>query len=201
MYDYEKPINEAVFPGLQGGPHNNTIAGIAVALKLAKTEEFRLYQEQVVKNAKALAKALENRGYKLASGGTETHLCLLDLRPVGLDGAKVERVLEDALIICNKNTCPGDKSALKPGGIRLGAPVMTTRGLKEDGFETIAEFIHRGIKLADKVDQKNGERAKTSKEFYGRLAGDDDYKREVESLRNEVVAFASKLPTAGAVDV
>ncbi|XP_055328384.1 serine hydroxymethyltransferase, cytosolic-like isoform X2 [Paramacrobiotus metropolitanus] len=201
MYDFEKPINEAVFPGLQGGPHNNTIAGIAVALKLAKTPEFTSYQQQVVKNAKALAKGLQKRGYKLSTDGTETHLCLLDLRPVGLDGAKVERVLEEAMIICNKNTCPGDKSALKPGGVRLGAPTMTTRGLKEDGFDTIAEFIHKGIKIADKVDQKNGKRATTSKEFYGRLASDEDYKQEVKQLRESVVQFASQLPTAGAPDV
>jgi len=155
----------------------------------------------VAKNAKALAKGLETRGYKLSTGGTETHLCLLDLRPLGLDGAKVERVLEESMIICNKNTCPGDKSALKPGGIRLGAPTMTTRGLKEDGFDQIAEFIHKGIRLADKVDQKGGKRATTSKEFYGRLASDEEYKQEVKSLRNEVVAFASQLPTAGAPDV
>jgi glycine hydroxymethyltransferase len=201
FYDYEKPINEAVFPGLQGGPHNNTIAGIAVALKLAKTPEFQEYQTQVVRNSKALAKALQSRGYKLSTDGTETHLCLLDLRPLGLDGAKVERVLEDAFVICNKNTCPGDKSALKPGGVRLGTPTMTTRGLKEDGFEVIAELIHRAVKIADKVDQKGGKRAATSKEFYGRLAVDDEYKQDVKNLRADVIAFASQLPTAGAVDV
>ncbi|OQV14606.1 Serine hydroxymethyltransferase, cytosolic [Hypsibius exemplaris] len=201
LYDYEKPINEAVFPGLQGGPHNNTIAGIAVALKLAKTPEFTEYQTQVVKNAKSLAKALQARGYKLSTGGTETHLCLLDLRPLGLDGAKVERVLEEALVICNKNTCPGDKSALKPGGVRLGAPTMTTRGVKEDGFETIAEFIHQAVKIADQVDNRGGKRATTSKEFYARLAKDDEYRADVSALKAKVVAFASKLPTAGAPDV
>jgi glycine hydroxymethyltransferase len=119
-YDYEKKINEAIFPGLQGGPHNNSIAAIGVMLKEAASNEFKIYAKQVINNAKQLVKTLQEKGYTFVSGGTDTHLALLDVRPVGLDGAKVEKVLEAVSIAVNKNTCPGDKSALKPSGIRLG---------------------------------------------------------------------------------
>ncbi|KAM7296272.1 clusterin-associated protein 1 isoform X2 [Ixodes scapularis] len=145
MYDLEEKIKQAVFPGLQGGPHNNTIAGIAVALKQAKTPEFKAYQEQVVKNAKMLAKELQAKGYTCVSGGTDNHLVWVDLRPTGLNGSRAERVLELMSIACNKNTVPGDKSALNPGGIRLGTPALTTRGLKEQDMATVAEFIHKAL--------------------------------------------------------
>ncbi|VDP25126.1 unnamed protein product [Soboliphyme baturini] len=118
MYDLESKIDQAVFPGLQGGPHENTISAMAVAFKQAQTTEFYDYQVQVLKNAQALANRLMHHGYELATGGTDNHLCLLDLRPLGTDGARVEFVLELMGIACNKNTCPGDKSAMKPGGIQ-----------------------------------------------------------------------------------
>ncbi|KAH8024278.1 hypothetical protein HPB51_022397 [Rhipicephalus microplus] len=120
MYDLEQKVNFAVFPSLQGGPHNHAIASVAVALKQATTPEFREYQEQVLKNAKAMATALVERGHTIVSGGTDNHLLLLDLRPRGLDGARLEAVMNECNITANKNTCPGDKSALVPGGIRLG---------------------------------------------------------------------------------
>jgi len=119
-YDYERKINEAIFPGLQGGPHNNSIAAIGVALKEASSDEFKTYAKQVINNAKQLVQTLQDKGYTFVSGGTDTHLALLDLRPFGLDGAKAEKVLEAVSIAVNKNTCPGDISALKPSGIRLG---------------------------------------------------------------------------------
>ena len=129
---FESAINNAVFPGLQGGPHNHTIGGLAVALKQACEPEFKVYQQQVVKNSQALATRLVELGYTLVSGGTDNHLVLLDLRPKGLDGARVEAVLEKAEITLNKNSVPGDKSAIVPGGIRIGAPAMSTRGLVEE---------------------------------------------------------------------
>jgi glycine hydroxymethyltransferase len=145
---YEKVINSAVFPGLQGGPHNHTIGALAVALKVANTPEFKEYQKQVCLNCKALAKRLTELGYKLSSGGTDNHLILCDLRPKGIDGARVEKVLEMAHITLNKNSVVGDTSALVPGGIRIGTPAMTTRGMKEQDFVKVAEFIDRGVKIA-----------------------------------------------------
>jgi len=114
MYNLEDPINASVFPGHQGGPHNHTIAALAVALKQAKTPEFREYQENVLKNAKALAGRLgkEGLGYEIVSGGTDNHLVLVDLKPKGIDGARVERVLELVNVAANKNTVPGDISAV-----------------------------------------------------------------------------------------
>ena len=115
MYDLEDKINFAVFPGLQGGPHNHTIAGLAVALKQAASPEFAEYQRQVMRNMKAMSERLKSHGIELVSGGTDNHLVLADLRPLGVDGSRVERVLELAHIACNKNTVPGDKSAMVPG--------------------------------------------------------------------------------------
>ncbi|ETN86388.1 glycine hydroxymethyltransferase [Necator americanus] len=144
MYDIGEKIASAVFPGLQGGPHNHTIAGIAVALKQCLSEEFVNYSKQVLANSQALSKKMVDLGYTLATGGTDNHLCLVDLRPKGIEGAKAEHVLDMAHIACNKNTCPGDVSALRPGGIRLGTPALTSRGFKEKDFEKVAEFIHEG---------------------------------------------------------
>lgn len=120
FYDFESRVNQAVFPTLQGGPHNHAIAAIATAFKQAQTPEFVTYQRQVIANAKRLAEGLLNKGYNIATGGTDVHLVLVDLRSKGLTGAKAEKILEDVSIACNKNTVPGDKSALNPSGIRLG---------------------------------------------------------------------------------
>nr|CAD7412939.1 unnamed protein product [Timema cristinae] len=111
LYDLENKINQAVFPGLQGGPHNHAIAGIATAMLQAKTPEFRKYQQQVVKNAKVLCSGLQSRGYKIATDGTDVHLVLIDLRPSGITGARAEKILEEISIACNKNT--GNSSFLK----------------------------------------------------------------------------------------
>ncbi|KAJ0058203.1 hypothetical protein NL108_009084, partial [Boleophthalmus pectinirostris] len=143
MYNLESLINQAVFPGLQGGPHNHAIAGVAVALKQAMTPEFKAYQMQVLANCKALSNALIDRGYKIVTGGSDNHLILLDLRTKGTDGGRAEKVLEACAIACNKNTCPGDKSALRPSGLRFGSPALTSRGLIEEDFKKVAEFIHK----------------------------------------------------------
>lgn len=144
MYDLESKINQAVFPCLQGGPHNHAIAGIATAMKQAKSPEFVEYQKQIIANAKRLCEGLQERGYKISAGGTDVHLLLVDLRPTGITGAKAEKILEDIGIACNKNTVPGDKSALNPSGIRLGTPALTTRGLVEEDIDHVVNFIHRG---------------------------------------------------------
>lgn len=154
MYDYEERINSAVFPALQGGPHNHTIAGISVALKEATSKEFKSYQDQVIRNAAALANKLKLLGYTLVGGGTENHLLLVDLRPQGIDGARVAEVMERVSLYCNKNAIPGDTRPFVPGGVRLGSPAMTSRGLKVAEFEVIAEFIDKAIKLTLKIDRQ-----------------------------------------------
>jgi len=145
MYDIEDKINQAVFPGLQGGPHNHAIAAIATSMKQAKSPEFIAYQKQVIANAKRLCAGLQERGYKISTNGTDVHMLLVDLRSAGITGSKAERVLEEMSIACNKNTVPGDKSALNPSGIRLGTPALTTRGLVEEDIDEVVNFIDKGI--------------------------------------------------------
>merc|ERR1712032_1214949 len=156
MYDLEEKINAAVFPGLQGGPHNQSITALAVALKQTQTAEYREYQEQVKKNAQALGTSLRNCGFDLVSGGTDNHLVLIDLRSKGLNGTKGEITCEQASIVMNKNTIPGDKSAMNPNGLRVGAPAMTSRGLMEDDFKRIGEFIGQAVDIGVDVQKQTG---------------------------------------------
>jgi len=125
VYDYEDRINFAVFPSLQGGPHNHQIGALACALRWAATPEFRVYQKQVVANARALGASLSSNGYKLVTGGTDNHLVLWDLRPEGITGSKMEKACDMCHITLNKNAVVGDVSAMTPGGVRIGAPAMT----------------------------------------------------------------------------
>ncbi|CAL5224699.1 g7426 [Coccomyxa viridis] len=194
MYNLEDRINFSVFPGLQGGPHNHTISGLACALHQAHGPEFKAYQEQVIKNSKAMADALAQRGYKLVSGGTENHLCLVDLRPKGVDGSRVERVMELAHIAANKNTVPGDKSALVPGGLRMGAPALTSRGFTEADFEKVAEFVDRSVQIAASLKSKDGAGPKL-KDFKSYVDNNDV--PEIKQLKAEVEKFAMDFPTIG----
>lgn len=148
--EHEKIINSAIFPGLQGGPLMHVIAGKAVAFKEALTPEFKAYQEQVVKNADALAKTLISRGLRIISGGTESHVMLVDLRSKNITGKAAEAILGSAHITCNKNSIPNDpEKPFVTSGIRLGSPAMTTRGFKEE------EAIKVGNLLADVLDNPN----------------------------------------------
>lgn len=152
--DMMERINSAVFPMLQGGPHNHQIGALAVALKEATTPEFNQYVKDVVANANALGEGLRKRGYNLVTGGTDNHIVLWDVKSTtGLTGSKVERVLELASITANKNSIPGDTSAINPGGVRLGSPALTSRGLDEGDFDMVAEYLHRGCELAVKVQE------------------------------------------------
>lgn len=117
-------------------------------MKSCLTEEFKVYAGQVIKNAQALASQLKKLGYTLTTDGTDCHLVLVDLRPNGLEGSRIETVLDMALIVCNKNTCPGDSSPFRPGGIRLGTPALTSRGFKEGDFVEVANFIHKGLSFS-----------------------------------------------------
>ncbi|OTA70809.1 serine hydroxymethyltransferase [Hypoxylon sp. EC38] len=205
LYNLEGPINSSVFPGHQGGPHNHTITALAVALKQAQTPEFRAYQEQVLANAQALANRLgESKsngglGYKLVSGGTDNHLVLVDLKPQGVDGARVERVLELVGVASNKNTVPGDKSAMIPGGLRIGTPAMTTRGFIENDFVRVADIIDRAVAIAARVDkaarnaaQEKGEKYKLK--FFFDYLGTGEEDSEIVQLRAEVSDWVGTYP-------
>jgi len=138
-------IDKAVFPGLQGGPHLHTIAGIGVALEECLKPSFKRYAGQTVKNAKALAAALLKLGYALPSGGTDNHLLLLDLRPKNMPGKLGQDLLEEVGIIANRNTVPGDQKPFDPSGIRMGTPSLTSRGMKEREMTLVAGYIHDAL--------------------------------------------------------
>ncbi len=145
-------IDRAVFPGLQGGPHENTIAAVAVALKEAGKESFREYAYQMVKNARQLASAFQKKDFNLVSGGTDNHLLLIDLRNKGVDGKTAAVALEKAGIVVNANAIPDDPNPpYRPSGIRLGTPALTTRGMKEKEMEEIAAWIARVISVPQKA--------------------------------------------------
>ncbi len=147
-------VDKAVFPGLQGGPHNNNIAGIAIALEYDLKPEYTDYCKQVITNAKALSKAMQNRDFEIVSGGTENHLLLVDLRNKNIDGDTLSKALNKVNIETNKNTIPFDTaSPFKPNGIRLGTPAVTTLGLKEQDMETISEFISQVVNNIDNQSQ------------------------------------------------
>merc|ERR1711953_693610 len=180
--DIKERIDMAVFPGLQGGPHNHQIGGLAAQLLEVNTPEFVEYSKQVVSNAKALADELMAKGHKLASDGTDNHLVLWDLRPHGLAGGKVEKVCEAASISLNRNAVHGDVSALSPGGVRIGSPAMTTRGGGVEDFKKIALFLDRCCQIALKVQAEKG---KKLKDFEAGLAGNAD----IAQLKGEVEAW------------
>jgi glycine hydroxymethyltransferase len=192
LYDLENPINFSVFPGHQGGPHNHTITALAVALKQANTPEFKQYQEQVVKNAKAIEVELKRLGYKLVADGTDSHMVLMDLRSTGLDGARVEAVLEQINIACNKNAIPGDKSALSPFGIRIGTPAMTSRGFGEEDFKRVASYIDQTIAICKETQAALPKPDNKLKDFRAKVAGGEIEK--INTLRKEIASWASSFP-------
>lgn len=195
MYDLERQINEAVFPGLQGGPHNNVIAGVAVALQQAMTPEFRQYQQQIVANAKRLCESLTKLGYKIVTGGTDVHIVWLDLRQNKISGSLAARLLEEVSVACNKNTVPGDKSALNPSGIRLGTPALTTRGMVESDMDQVAAFIDEAIRMAVRVRaQGSPQTMKPSEEMvhFNALMLEEENKRAIVELRERIEGYASK---------
>ncbi|CDZ25044.1 Serine hydroxymethyltransferase [[Clostridium] cellulosi] len=152
--EFAKAIDKAIFPGTQGGPLMHVIAGKAVCLGEALKPEFKAYQTQIVKNAAALAKGLLSRGFNLVSGGTDNHLMLVDLRPFKITGKELERRLDEVYITVNKNAIPNDpEKPFVTSGIRVGTPAVTSRGMKEEDMEKIAEFIYQAASDFDnKVD-------------------------------------------------
>ena len=206
---YMEDINAAVFPSLQGGPHNHQIGALAVALKEAMQPDFKEYAQAILRNAKALAKGLQDRGHIIATGGTDNHLMLWNVRTLGLTGSKVEKVLELASITTNKNSIPGDTSAINPGGVRLGTPALTSRGLGEQDFDKVAEYLHRGCQIAIQAQdavlesrlKEGGEAAENPKvlmtEFLAEFEGNEIIKNNIDKLRSEVEQFASAFDMPG----
>jgi glycine hydroxymethyltransferase len=189
--DLGAKINFAVFPSIQGGPHNNTIAGIAVQLKQVQSDDFKKYAHQVRKNAEALGKYLVEKKYALATGGTDNHLILWNLKPLGLTGSKFEVLCEHVSITLNKNSIHGDKSAITPGGVRVGTPALTSRGFDEKDFEAVGEFLHRAAVLGQEAMKLSPSKKKSDfvKQF-DKLPG-------IEALRKDVEAYAKKFPMPG----
>jgi glycine hydroxymethyltransferase len=143
-------IDRAVFPGLQGGPHDHTTAALAVALKEADTPEFKEYAFQIVRNAKALAERLMEHGFRVITGGTDNHLVLVDVTSKGTRGRRMAKVLDRCGIVCNMNTIPFDpRKPFDPSGIRLGTPAVTSRGMKESEMRTIADFIASSLEILE----------------------------------------------------
>merc|ERR1712110_1032438 len=169
--DIKERIDMAVFPALQGGPHNHQIGGLAAQLLEVNTPAFVEYSKHVVENSKSLAAELMAKGHKLASDGTDNHLILWDLRPHGLTGSKVEKVCEAASISLNRNAVHGDASALSPGGVLIGAPAMTTRGCSPEDFKKIAGFLDRALQITLKIQEQSG---KKLKDFEEALKGDKE---------------------------
>ncbi|KAJ1417785.1 serine hydroxymethyltransferase 2 [Ochromonadaceae sp. CCMP2298] len=195
MYDLESKINFSVFPGFQGGPHNHTISALATALKQAGTPEYKAYQAQVLSNSKRFADVLQGMGYELVGGGTDNHLVLVNLKKSkNLDGARVERVLELANMATNKNTIPGDVSAMTPGGIRMGTPALTTRGFTEEDFEKVAMFFDRAVAITQEIKDTTGPKVK---DFKAALAEGAGAFPSLVALGEDVKKFAQSFPTIG----
>ena len=147
-------IDKAVFPGIQGGPLEHIIAGKAIALKEALSDDFKKYAKQVVLNAKALAKSLMDEGLDIVGGGTENHLMTLDLRKANKTGKDIANLLELVVITANKNTVPNDpESPFVTSGVRLGAPAVTTRGFKEEDMIEVGKIIAEAVKISDSQDE------------------------------------------------
>jgi glycine hydroxymethyltransferase len=163
--EYGRAIDKTIFPGIQGGPLMHVIAAKAVCFKQAMTPEFMNYQKQIIINAKALANRLMELDFNLVSGGTDNHLMLVDLRNKGITGKQAEKALEEAGITVNKNTIPFDpQKPMVTSGIRIGTPAVTTRGMKEEDMEVIAEMINRV--LNDTENQKIKDEVKKEVESF-----------------------------------
>ncbi len=164
--EYAKKIDKAVFPGLQGGPHMHTIAAKAVAFSEAAQPSFQQYAKQIVANAKAMAYYLQQQGFRLATDGTDTHLLLLDLTSISLQGKAAQALLEDIGIIANMNMLPFDKGTpLNPSGMRFGTAAITSRGMKEKEMEQVASIIVTALQNPEKAQALKGEVAALAKKF------------------------------------
>ncbi|HRU50524.1 MAG TPA: serine hydroxymethyltransferase [Candidatus Absconditabacterales bacterium] len=175
-------IDRAVFPGIQGGPHMNTISAIAVALGEAQTDKFKEYATQALKNSKVMAEEFINRGYKLITGGTDNHMIVVDFSNTPVENGKnAEHILDLVGISTSKSTIPDDPNPpFRPSGLRIGTPAMTTRGAKEDDIRKIVDFIDRTLQLVPLMKGEEG-----------------GFKQKLESIRQEVIEFTKQFPVPG----
>lgn len=195
--DLPSKIDKSVFPGHQGGPHMNKIAGVAVALKEASTPAFKKYAAQIVKNAQALSKELLAFGFTLVGNGSENHMVWVDLRSKGVEGWHAHVTLEAVNIFGNKQTIPNEpRTPFYPSGYRLGTPAITTRGMKEKEMKVIAGFINEGIEIARRLNNSKIGSSERSTDQEGRKEFKQSLLRdlEIKRLRTKVVAFAKKFP-------
>ena len=179
-------INFAVFPMLQGGPHNHQIAGVATQLLEVQSKEFKEYIVQVKRNARVLGEYLMGKGYKLSTDGTDNHLILVNLHNMDISDSKAEYVCEQVDISLNKNSVYGDTSAINPGGIRIGTPALTTRGFTEDNFIRVGDCIDRVIRLCQKVQEKSGKKMIDFKRVLH-----DEFQNEMDNIRVEINEYMS----------
>lgn len=185
-------MSSSVFPGHLGGPHNHTISAVATCLLQAASPEFKEYQTQVLKNSKIMGERLASLGYSLATGGTENHMLLVGLKDLGVDGSVAEIVLEKADIIINKNTLKGDVSAMRPSGMRVGSPSMTTRGCDESAFVQISDLLHEGVLIAKDV-MLEGEKLPAFKKRLNKVIKEGDG-AGIPALKKKVNEFSNALP-------
>jgi len=188
---FEDKIRAAVFPGLQGGPHVHQIAAVATQMKEVATPYFVEYSTQVVKNAQALADQLITKyGYTIATGGTVNHLVLWDLKPQKFTGSKMQSICDFCSITLNKNAVLGDVSALTPGGVRIGSPALTTRGLKEAEFRIVADILHEAVIIGQEIAASSG---KLLKDFEAAVKASPKCK----ALKKKVQTFITQYPMPG----
>mmetsp|Transcript_25108 Transcript_25108/g.40760 ORF Transcript_25108/g.40760 Transcript_25108/m.40760 type:complete len:493 (-) Transcript_25108:413-1891(-) len=195
MYAFGDKINESVSIRHQRAPCYHTITALSTALKQAQSAEFAAYQQRVVENSKAFVAELQRVGYDIVSNGTDNHLALINLHSQKIGGAQVEKVCELSNIALNKNTVPGDKSAMNPGGIRVGSPAMTTRGCLVDDFQQIAAFIDDAVRIALDVQSQIG--SNKMKDFKTAIESGEVAQTQIQALKENVVAFARQFPLIG----
>ncbi|MES1913195.1 MAG: hypothetical protein MHM6MM_005407 [Cercozoa sp. M6MM] len=197
--ELEKQVSFSVFPSVQGGPHNHQIAAIATQMKEVASEEWKQYARQVVNNTRALAEGLcKEEECLLQSGGSDNHLLLWNLSPLGITGSKMETLCDAVHITLNKNTVAGDKSALSPGGVRVGTPALTSRGMKEQDMRKVAEFLWRAARLAQQVQQHVLDTQQSKKlALFKQALQEEQFQQPIQALREEVEEFASSFYMPG----
>jgi len=188
--NFETKVNNAVFPALQGGPHEHQIAAVATQMKEVQSCQFQQYAKQVRKNASALAAKLISMGYCISTGGTDNHLVLWDLKPQNITGSKFEKVCDAVCITLNKNCVPGDKSAITPGGVRIGTPALTSRNMVEKDFEQISVFLHDALTIALDIQEQSGPKLKY---FVKSMNGNE----QINKLKRRVNEFTIQFPMPG----